>query len=293
MTVSQCLRKFAGSGMDWLLAVDGWAQAAWGMDSIAQFNGTLASKNFHEANKGDFIADWRSMFERMAEFGDKPLTADALQRINQGMTGCHVGVGDSPCASNYDPFKPVASVSDIAKHCSRPSPLLQNQLRAIDPELYDSKGSRREPTSSGFRAKKLAEYLDKYYREISNFREDAHHDRLQALAQLAWNYAWLHPFCDGNGRIRTLILQRELCRLGYHPAIHFDNNFELFYQTPDMLRKQLVEAMFLYEDADVFGCIPWTPARAVSHRDSFGAQTVGMPEDCSAENAHRLTGGNV
>jgi hypothetical protein len=293
-TVSQCLRSFASSGLEWLLAVDGWAQAAWGANSITVFNGTGASKNFVDANKGDFLADWRSMFERMADFGSNPLTADALERINQGMAEPpEHQAPHASCVSSYDPFMPVASATAIAKHCRRPHTLLEDQLRHIDPELYDVKGARREPSSSTFRRQKLAEYLNLYNQEIDRLPNDAHGDRLQALARLAWNYAWLHPFCDGNGRTRTLIMQRELCRLGYHPAINFDNNFELFFQTPDMLQKQLIESMYLWEDAKAFNCIPWTPARAESHRAAFGAKTVGMPEDCSAENAHKLTGGDI
>mmetsp|Transcript_73271 Transcript_73271/g.115573 ORF Transcript_73271/g.115573 Transcript_73271/m.115573 type:complete len:419 (+) Transcript_73271:46-1302(+) len=280
-SVSQCLRQLSSSGMDWLLAIDGWAQAAWGTKSIAEFKGTLASKDFKEENKGDFLADWSSMFDSIVDLGDEKLTAAMLERINDHFVpGPH-------CQSTHDPLK-NPHYSSIQKHCSRPSALFEDQLRSIDPQLYDSSGQRHEPPSASFRLSKLASYLDSYYREVDGLGNDAHHERLRALTTFAWNYSWLHPFCDGNGRTRTLILQRELCRLGYHPAVNFDNNFELFYQKPGMLQDELIEAMFMWEDAYAFECIPWTPPRVASHRSRFGASAVGLPMDCSAESAHRL-----
>eukprot|EP00746_Dinoflagellata_sp_MGD_P135789 gnl/MRDRNA2_/MRDRNA2_69837_c0_seq1.p1 gnl/MRDRNA2_/MRDRNA2_69837_c0~~gnl/MRDRNA2_/MRDRNA2_69837_c0_seq1.p1 ORF type:complete len:375 (+),score=62.54 gnl/MRDRNA2_/MRDRNA2_69837_c0_seq1:111-1235(+) len=281
--------------LEWVQAVDGWAQAAFGAKSFHAFNGTKTSKDVfnNDKVKGDFLSDHWEMLQRIAAVGDKPLHAAAVETVNAPVLSRQFRSG---CVSNFDPMTDLEkSHSDLKKSCRRASldpKIAEQQLRDLDPHVYDAQGNRHpEPTNQEDIYKErlghLQRYLDDYNQKIIQLPPDDHVNRLKALAKLKWRMAWLHAFCDGNGRTRELVIQRELCRLGYHPVVSFDNNGELFYQTLPMIEDQLVESFFLWEDAYAFNCIPWTPDRANQHRANFGAKATGLPEYCSSETVHR------
>jgi len=54
--------------------------------------------------------------------------------------------------------------------------------------------------------------------------------RLDILGTFLRQLAWLHPWLNGNGRTRTLLLQRELRCLGIAPgAMMYNNNRDIFF----------------------------------------------------------------
>lgn len=291
--------------LEWLQAIDGWAQAAWGTASFHAFNGTMESKNLILPDKsveyadpkvkGDFISDHRAMLQRVETLGGRPLDAATVEFLNGPVLSHLFRVGYK--SYNYDPMadleKKLRNMAESSCLRAKLDPkIAEQQLRDLDPYVFDSQGHRhQEPTNEDDRYKErlghLQRYLDDFNEKIAQVQPDDHVARIKALALLKWRIAWLHPFFDGNGRTRELVVQRELCRLGYHPVVSFDNNGELFYQTLQMVEDQLVEAFFLWEDAYALHCIPWTPDLAKQHREKFGAQAIGLPDLCSSEMVHR------
>jgi hypothetical protein len=275
--------------LNWLSVIDGWAQAM-GRDA---FNGTDISKNkgFNTSGetgaKGDFLHDQGLMLQQMIDLGDAELSAASVRSV---VRPYYLLLSDSEqlfCLSNFDPR---SDDHNPFPECSRSlaPDILKHQQPDLDSNLYDLHGKRLpEPPEEDFRLRLLQTYLDDYHSELSSLASNQHDQKLRVVARLAWRFAWLHPFCDGNGRMRTLLLQRELCRLGYHPVSLFDNNIELLYQTLPVFEEELIEAMFMWEDAYAFRCIPWTPGRVENHRQKFGARSWGLPEHCNAESFHK------
>jgi len=74
-------------------------------------------------------------------------------------------------------------------------------LGRILAEYYDAIDAIRVPKSSG----------NHIYRA------------LPFIARLFHKLAILHPFCNGNSRTRTMVLQTELVRQGGHPTVLWDN----------------------------------------------------------------------
>jgi len=95
--------------------------------------------------------------------------------------------------------------------------------------------SKRMPTNSEEMRSAVIRALADYYEAIDGFREtvqDGSSARLlhglPHLAELHTLLAELHPFRDANSRVRTLVMQTELVRLGGHPIVMAENAWGVY-----------------------------------------------------------------
>lgn len=74
--------------------------------------------------------------------------------------------------------------------------------------------------------------LEQYYEAIDNLHLEEATDQLRLglphLAALHMLLAELRPFKDANSRIRTLVLQTELVRLGGHPVVMENYGWQIY-----------------------------------------------------------------
>lgn len=81
----------------------------------------------------------------------------------------------------------------------------------------------------------LVRLLRNYNEALQSLDHVAHagnllEQRLEILGTFLRQLAWLHAWRNGNGRTRTLVLQRELRCLGIAPgAIMYNNNRDIFF----------------------------------------------------------------
>lgn len=115
----------------------------------------------------------------------------------------------------------------------------------------------------------LANIIGEYNREQRRARQPQ--QKLRILAVFLRSLAWLHPFADGNGRTRTLVLQHELRRLGLGcGAMMFNNNGDIYFDTTDTYVRKIWEG----QDAAAYALLhrqnPWSDAiRRASHAEAF------------------------
>lgn len=117
--------------------------------------------------------------------------------------------------------------------------------------------------------KHLASIIGEYNREQR--RAQQQHQKLKILAGFLRSLAWLHPFSDGNGRTRTLVLQHELRRLDLGcGAMMFNNNADIYFDTTDTYVRKLWEGQDAAAFALLHGQNPWIDSsRRASHREAF------------------------
>merc|ERR1719345_266878 len=58
----------------------------------------------------------------------------------------------------------------------------------------------------------LVALIAQYNKKVT--KRDTDQGKIRALSNFLRNWAWLHPWSGGNGRIRNLVLQREIRQLG-------------------------------------------------------------------------------
>lgn len=96
--------------------------------------------------------------------------------------------------------------------------------------------------------------------------------KLKLLATFLRKFAWLHPFSDHNGRVRTLILQLELRRFDLGCAMMYNNNRDVFFMSLGTYVEKIREGIHMCSLAIKTGKNPWLlPAEKKKHLDRFGA----------------------
>jgi hypothetical protein len=99
--------------------------------------------------------------------------------------------------------------------------------------------------------------------------------QLKVLARFLRSLAWLHPFPDGNGRTRTLLLQHELRRLQLGcGAMMFNNNADIYFDSSEIYARKMLEGISAAEYALSDGRNPWDDAHRRKHRDAFPLHDV-------------------
>eukprot|EP00747_Dinoflagellata_sp_TGD_P143191 gnl/TRDRNA2_/TRDRNA2_176354_c0_seq4.p1 gnl/TRDRNA2_/TRDRNA2_176354_c0~~gnl/TRDRNA2_/TRDRNA2_176354_c0_seq4.p1 ORF type:complete len:421 (-),score=28.28 gnl/TRDRNA2_/TRDRNA2_176354_c0_seq4:297-1559(-) len=303
------LNRLNDTGLLWLHFMDGWAvprHSQW--EKIFDLEWTL--------HQSSFVSVATVAFERMRNLEmTKELTANNLVWVNAPFLGpsqpksavcsCRSSGASAKieqrCISYYNPYDKYRFNSSLLQWSRRAivseldgcaiwnlKPQHLEKLRMeIDPAVLDTTSLLYN--NSVDRLELLQTYLDDYHFKIraqhneSQVHRQHHADaQLDALAELLIRIAHLHPFCNGNGRMRTLILNRELVRLGYHPSLMFDYNREIFYMSRDQVKTMIVEGLLMWEDAVRYNCIPWTNETVQAHRATF-YNVTGLPEVCSAE----------
>jgi hypothetical protein len=129
------------------------------------------------------------------------------------------------------------------------------------------------PTDAETMRSAMSAVLDTYYTAIDAFRDDGEEIGLNArllhgLPHLAELYAWLaelHPFYDGNSRVRTLVLQTELVRLGGHPVVMKDNAWAVYYcNSMDDFLLQIKNGWCNWESVAATGTSPFLTSMNIS-----------------------------
>eukprot|EP00747_Dinoflagellata_sp_TGD_P143192 gnl/TRDRNA2_/TRDRNA2_176354_c0_seq5.p1 gnl/TRDRNA2_/TRDRNA2_176354_c0~~gnl/TRDRNA2_/TRDRNA2_176354_c0_seq5.p1 ORF type:complete len:423 (-),score=23.71 gnl/TRDRNA2_/TRDRNA2_176354_c0_seq5:480-1748(-) len=303
------LNRLNDTGLLWLHFMDGWAvprHSQW--EKIFDLEWTL--------NHSSFVSVATVAFERMRNLEmTKELTANNLVWVNAPFLGpsqpksavcsCRSSGASAKieqrCISYYNPYDKYRFNSSLLQWSRRAivseldgcaiwnlKPQHLEKLRMeIDPAVLDTTSLLYN--NSVDRLELLQTYLDDYHFKIraqhneSQVHRQHHADaQLDALAELLIRIAHLHPFCNGNGRMRTLILNRELVRLGYHPSLMFDYNREIYYMTRDQVKTMIVEGLFMWEDAVRYNCTPWTDEAVQAHRAEL-YNVSGLPTFCSGE----------
>jgi hypothetical protein len=115
----------------------------------------------------------------------------------------------------------------------------------------------------------LANIIGKYNSEQRRAQQPQ--QQLKILAGFLRSLAWLHPFEDGNGRTRTLVLQHELRRLNLGcGAMMFNNNANIYFDTTETYVRKILEGQDAAAYALLHGANPWSdPIRRASHLEAF------------------------
>eukprot|EP00747_Dinoflagellata_sp_TGD_P182306 gnl/TRDRNA2_/TRDRNA2_36510_c0_seq1.p1 gnl/TRDRNA2_/TRDRNA2_36510_c0~~gnl/TRDRNA2_/TRDRNA2_36510_c0_seq1.p1 ORF type:complete len:524 (-),score=91.04 gnl/TRDRNA2_/TRDRNA2_36510_c0_seq1:79-1650(-) len=94
---------------------------------------------------------------------------------------------------------------------------------------------------------------------------------LETLARFLRNFALVHPFKNGNGRMRMLITQREIRRLGIGcGTMMYNNGKSIFVDDLQRYIAKMNEGIRAFERAQTTGKIPWLDKHYVArHKDNF------------------------
>jgi hypothetical protein len=110
--------------------------------------------------------------------------------------------------------------------------------------------------------------------------------QLRVLARFLRSLAWLHPFADGNGRTRTLLLQHEVRRLQLAcGAMMFNNNADIYFDSSETYARKMSEGIAAAGYALSDGRNPWDDAdRKKKHREAFPLHDVASECRIAFEN---------
>jgi len=134
-------------------------------------------------------------------------------------------------------------------------------------------GSIHTILQKGFGEPELKKHLAEIALQYNNDQQeagDAPH-QLRNLAKFLRSLAWLHPFTNGNGRLRNLILQRELRRLQLGcGAMMFNNNADIYFESSMVFVKKILEGIAVAKHALKHRQNPWHDAAFVhAHLRAF------------------------
>jgi hypothetical protein len=110
----------------------------------------------------------------------------------------------------------------------------------------------------------LEQLVANYTRTMQNIPPEQKDRRLMVLAQFLKSFAWVHPYPDGNGRTRTLILQHELRRLGLgRGAFMYNNNRDIYFIDDMTYVSKIKEGIRMAELGRKTKVNPWLDAANV------------------------------
>merc|ERR1719240_2037210 len=133
-----------------------------------------------------------------------------------------------------------------------------------------------KPKSVSQTQKLFKKYLDEYNADMEKLTEKT--DQLDRLASFLKDYTFLHPWGNGNGRFRTLMLNHEVRRLGLGcGTFMYNNNKDLYFITKTLYRQKIEEGIEMYNKAMATGQSPWLDEAVVEkHKQRFDPDLV-MP----------------
>jgi len=111
-------------------------------------------------------------------------------------------------------------------------------------------------------------------------------DKLVRLASFLKDYAFLHPWGNGNGRFRAMMLNHEIRRLGLGcGTFMYNNNKDLYYITKKMYVEKIKEGIEMYNQAMATGQSPWLdPVVVARHKKQYNPN-ITMPGLMNCRNA--------
>jgi len=113
--------------------------------------------------------------------------------------------------------------------------------------------------------------LDEYNEASKLAYHKGKKEKTLVLAKFLRQFAWLHPFKDGNGRFRTLMLQREIRHRNIaRGAFMYNNNRDVFFITDEVYASKIEEGIQMASLALETNLNPWIDKEHVAtHFNKF------------------------
>jgi hypothetical protein len=144
-------------------------------------------------------------------------------------------------------------------------------LRAFQGEGCQSKCYFPHEMASQEVKKNLFNILEQYNQDAKTVPHEDKKQQTLILARFLRRLAWLHPFQDGNGRFRTLMLQRELRHRDIaHGAFMYNNNRDIYFISNDVYAAKIEEGIKMASLALETNSNPWViESHVKAHLDRF------------------------
>merc|ERR1719265_2003378 len=111
-------------------------------------------------------------------------------------------------------------------------------------------------------------------------------DKVVRLAYYLKDFAFLHPWGNGNGRFRTMQLIHEVRRLGLGcGTLMYNNNKDLYYLTKKVYIEKIEEGIAMYDKAAATGKSPWLDQEIVARHKARFSPNITMPGLMNCRNA--------
>lgn len=151
-----------------------------------------------------------------------------------------------------------------------PSEIIRGPINQSDGTVIWSLGTIRMEENHDFHMKpQLRKVIKKYKADLLSAQNVD--GKLAALARFLRSLAWLHPFANGNGRLRNILLQHELVRLGLGDgAMMFNNNGDIYFTPTATYVGKIKEGIAAAESAKQTNTHPWYDKhRRKKHKKNF------------------------
>eukprot|EP00746_Dinoflagellata_sp_MGD_P155645 gnl/MRDRNA2_/MRDRNA2_85477_c0_seq1.p1 gnl/MRDRNA2_/MRDRNA2_85477_c0~~gnl/MRDRNA2_/MRDRNA2_85477_c0_seq1.p1 ORF type:complete len:330 (-),score=49.85 gnl/MRDRNA2_/MRDRNA2_85477_c0_seq1:155-1144(-) len=263
-----------------------WGQLIDGKDAE---RGPNAFAHSSPNNKFDMKGLLNTLHFAQGEHNVEPLTLEMLEKVHGsgGMKFPYRGGSDQP---GHDSLGCLPRLSNCTlKHDvveGLPNTLVHMTWNAEQTCLQSIKIPKQKAPR-----KLLQEIVNEYNEKLSQCGSDCGFDaKLSAVADFLRKFAWLHPFRSGNGRIRTMLLQREVKRLGLGcGAMMFNNNRDVYFFNRARYEAKIREGLEMYREAAETNQNPWTiPANRKKHFKTFT-----VPPEMSAKCVMKNVNGNI
>lgn len=141
----------------------------------------------------------------------------------------------------------------------------------------------------------LKHILEHYNKKINKVKGETQAEKeqlLDALVAFTRSFAFLHPYANGNGRLRNILLQREIRRLGLGcGTMMYNNNKDAFVDGHDRQVGKVREGIRMFNEAVKTDKNPWiSPETIKMHKVNF--QTLNGLERC-AQKKRMGSGGTI
>eukprot|EP00746_Dinoflagellata_sp_MGD_P010239 gnl/MRDRNA2_/MRDRNA2_121070_c0_seq1.p1 gnl/MRDRNA2_/MRDRNA2_121070_c0~~gnl/MRDRNA2_/MRDRNA2_121070_c0_seq1.p1 ORF type:complete len:334 (+),score=64.61 gnl/MRDRNA2_/MRDRNA2_121070_c0_seq1:147-1148(+) len=222
-----------------------------------------------DAKQGPHVYDWDNCFfpktfsalqwlyssEKTQEWSG-PLTMDIIMQLHGR---CCKKWNFEKEGSTHHAARDVHPKCSNMMSCEERVALLDGMWK----ELYQHNGTKRCPKDLILLPKHRVNkqhLVKKLVKEYNQAIEDAQTEdqKLTALARLSRTWMWIHPMSSGNGRLHSLILQREVRRLGLGCGLMmFNQNKDAFVNTQDMMKGMLKEGLTMFAKSARSGRNEW------------------------------------
>jgi len=257
-------------------------------------------------NWHDFKNAYKSLAFMMKEKPDEPLSYDLLMKARkiccnpEKQSTAFDWAAERPSAYEGAMFRGYAClecdhlktiIDETPKAYMHVKKGTTNSFAKTQPKSCDDIESvRLRPKSIEKTQKLFKELIHEYNQDIKTKVTDE--EKLARLATYLKEFAFLHPWGNGNGRFRTMMMNREVRRLGLGcGAMMYNNNKDLYYLKKETYVEKLQEGIAMYHSAVKTGTSPWVDEAVVAaHKERFAPEKV-MPGLMDCEAAQSVTTG--
>lgn len=133
---------------------------------------------------------------------------------------------------------------------------------------------------------------------ISKYNEDvkvagsSSNLKMEAVARFSRSMAWLHPFFDNNGRLRNLLIQQEIRRLGLgRCAMMYNNNRDIYFTNTSEYAEKIWEGIDAADATRATGEHAWlNQTRVAAHLERFKNSAF---DSCREDSDHSDQWGSI